>query len=169
MPCSCLIPIPNFPTNCEWGPILWRLLHGLADKYGSLVTPMFEKEQIINWPIFIIETQKILPCKECREHYSAYLSLNNPNILKTLSSEQQKLWVQNFFFNLHNEVNTRNNKPLLEFSELHDLYKNENFFYDLKHFEKLLTIVFRYNEVTFFSWRNWLKHYKTIQSIYGIF
>lgn len=169
MPCSCMIPIPNFPTNCEWGPIIWRLLHGLADRYGSLVSPLFEKEQIMNWPILIIETQKVLPCKECREHYGKYLSLHNPNILKTFTPEKQKLWVQNFFFNLHNEINIQNNKPTLDFDQLHDLYKNENFFFDLKHFEKLLVIVFRYNEVTFIAWKNWLKHFKTIQSIYGIY
>ena len=165
-----MIPMPNFPTNCEWGPILWRLLHGLADKYGRLMSPLYDKEQIMNWPmLIIIETQKILPCKDCRENYKEYLSSHNPNILKTLSSDEQKLWVQTFFWDLHNKKNLENNKPIIPFDQLHTLYKDENFLFDLKHFEKLLVVVFRYNEVTFFSWRNWLKHFKTIQSIYGLF
>ena len=168
MVCSCMIPIPNFPTNCEWGPILWRLLHGIADKYGKLMSPLFIKEQELSWVNLINDTMKILPCKECREHYKIYLSNNNPKFLKTLPSNEQTLWVQNFFFNLHNEVNLSNNKPLLDFKDLHDTYKNVNFFFDLKHYEKLLVIVFRYNEVSLFSWRSWLKNFKTLQSIYGL-
>ena len=167
MVCSCMIPIPNFPTNCEWGPILWRLLHGIADKYGKVITPLFLKEQEIAWQHLLSETAKILPCKECREHYKTYLH-NNPIIIKKLSIQDQKIWVQKFFFNLHNEVNVRNDKPIFDFDKLHDTYKNENFFFDLKHYEKLLTIVFQYNEVSLFAWRAWLKSYKTLQSIYGV-
>ena len=164
-----MIPIPNFPTNCEWGPILWRLLHGIADKYGKLMSPLFLKEQELSWVNLINDTLKILPCKDCREHYKIYLFNNNPKIIKTLPFNEQTLWVQNFFFNLHNEINASNNKPLLDFKDLHDTSKNVNFFFDLKHFEKLLTIVFRYNEVSLFSWRSWLKNFKTLQSIYGLY
>ena len=169
MVCSCMIPMPNFPTNCEWGPILWRLLHGLADKYGRLMSPLYAKEESIAWPLLIIETQKILPCKDCRENYKQYLSLHNPLILKTLTPDEQKIWVQTFFWDLHNKKNLENNKPIIPFDQLHSLYKDENFLFDLKHFEKLLGVVFRYNEVSLFSWRNWLKQFKTIQSIYGLF
>lgn len=164
-----MIPMPNFPTNCEWGPILWRLLHGLADKYGRLMSPLYEKEQSIAWPILIIETQKILPCKDCRENYKQYLTLHNPNILKTLNANDQQLWVQNFFWDLHNKKNLENNKSIIPFDQLHNLYNNENFLFDLKHFEKLLIVVFRYNEVSLFSWKNWLKQFKMIQSIYGLY
>jgi hypothetical protein len=169
MVCACKIPIPNFPLNNDWGPILWRLLHGIADKYGSLMSPLFAKEQEIYWINLINDTQKILPCKECKEHYKLYLSHNNPNIIKTLSPSNQQLWVQNFFFNLHNEVNTSNNKPLFNFSDLHNTYKNENFMFDLKHYEKLLNIIFQYNEVSLFSWRSWNKNFKSLQSIYGLY
>lgn len=168
MVCSCMIPVPNFPTNCEWGPILWKLLQGMADKYGKLITPLFSKEEETSWPNLINLTLKILPCKECREHYKEFLSKHNPSIIKTLPTDQQSLWVQNFFWNLHNQVNIRNNKDIIDFSQLHNIYKNVNFRYELKHYEKLLTIVFRYNEVSLFSWRDWLKNFKTLESIYGL-
>jgi len=166
MPCSCIIPIPDFPTNCEWGPIVWRILHGLADKYGRLMSSLYAKEEEYNWINFINNTHKILPCKECREHYRIYLSKNNPNNLKT--SDDKKLWVQKFFFNLHNEINLRNDKPLYLFDDLHDTYKSVNFFLEIKHFEKLLKIVFRYNEVTYFSWKSWLRNLQTLLGIYGL-
>ena len=169
MPCSCLIPIPDFPTNCEWGPIVWRILHGVADKYSCLVTQLYAKEEEYNWIQFINNTLKILPCKECREHYSAYLSSYNPNTLKLLKTvDEKKLWIQNFFFNLHNEVNTRNDKPLFLFENLHPTYKSVNFFLEIKHFEKLLNIVFRYNEVTYLSWKGWLRNLYNLLGIYGL-
>lgn len=168
MPCSCLIPMPDFPTNCEWGPILWRILHGLAEHYGKLMYPLFLKEEENAWPKFIEQTQYILPCKECREHYKDYYLKNKPFILKNLSSEQKGVWIKNYFFNLHNEVNIRNDKPLFEYSNLHNTYKNINYTFEIKHFEKLLKVVFQYNEVSLVSWLNWIKTFRTIANIYGL-
>ena len=168
MPCACLLPAPNFPTNCEWGPILWRILHGLADKYGRLMSPLFLKEEEIGWYNLITDTLKILPCKECKTHYKTYLDSHNPGIIKTLPYDQQKVWVQRFFYELHQEINIDNNKPNIDFDKLHDLYNNVNFQYEFKHFEKLLKIVFQYNEVTLFSWQKWIKSFRTLISIYGI-
>jgi len=163
-----MIPIPDFPTNCEWGPIVWRILHGLADKYGRLMSPLYSKEEDIFWIQYINNTAKILPCKECREHYIEYLSKNNPNKLKLLNEDEKKLWVQNFFFNLHNEINVRNDKPTFLFENLHTTYKSVNFFLEIKHFEKMLNIVFRYNEVTYFSWKGWLRNLYSLMGIYGL-
>ena len=168
MPCACKIPVPNFPTNCEWGPILWRLLHGLADKYGRLMSPLFVKEEHLAWHNLIIETEKILPCKECKTHYKIYLDKHNPNSLKKLTEAEKKYWVQNFFWALHEEVDIRNDKPTLEFEKLHSLYNSVNFTFEIKHFEKLLYIVFQYNEVTILSWKNWIKNFRKLTSIYGL-
>ena len=168
MPCSCMIPMPDFPTNCEWGPIIWRIIHGISLKYGNLMSPTYAKEQITFWINFIKQTLNILPCKECKEHYKQYLTKHNPNIIKTLSSEQQKLWVQNFFFNLHNEINLRNNKPLFEFNLLESTYKNVNYTFEIKHYEKLLNVIFQYNEVTMLSWLNWIRSFRSIAGIYGV-
>ena len=168
MPCACLIPMPDFPTNCEWGPILWRLLHGLADKYGKLMSPLFKQEETLAWIALIGDTQKILPCSECKTHYKTYLAANNPSVLKTLSDAEKTNWVQKFFWTLHQEVDIRNNKPTLDFEKLHDTYKDVSFTLELKHFEKLLKIVFQYNEVTILSWQNWIKQFRKLSSVYGL-
>lgn len=168
MPCACSVPMPDFPTNCEWGPILWKILHGFANKYGKLVSPMYLKDQEITWPRFINQTLHILPCKECREHYKEYVHANNPAILKSLSPDAQATWIQDFFFNLHNQVNARNDKPLFEKSDLQTTYESINFGYQLKHFETLIKIVFRYNEVSYMSWVHWMRSFHTLVSIYGL-
>ena len=168
MPCACKIPAPDFPTNCSWGPILWKILHGLADKYGKLTSKIFEKDEEVVWPRFIEQTAKILPCEECREHYGAYIKENNPIIVKTLPLTERATWIQNFYFNLHNQVNERNNKPLFALADLHTTYETINWQYEIKHFEALLKIVFKYNEVTLLSWMNWVRSLRSLMSIYGI-
>jgi hypothetical protein len=168
MPCACRVPAPDFPTNSSWGPILWKILHGLAEKYGMLVSKMYEKDQQLTWPRFIEQTLKILPCEECREHYEIYLRQNNPSVLKNLVPADAATWIQNFFFKLHNEVNERNEKPVFDFANLHETYMNVNFQYEIKHFEALLKIVFKYNEVTLISWMNWVRSLRALMSIYGL-
>ena len=168
MPCACRVPAPDFPTNCSWGPILWKILHGLADKYGALVGKMYIVDQEVQWPRFIELTHKIIPCEECREHYEAFLRENHPSILKALAPADAALWVQNFFFRLHNQVNERTEKPIFDFADLHNTYANVNFQYEIKHFEALLKIVFRYNEVTLISWMNWVRSLRALMSIYGL-
>jgi len=160
--------MPDFPTNCEWGPILWRIIHGLAENYGNLMHPLFSKEEEIAWPKFIEQIQHILPCKECRQHYKDYYIKNKPSSLKKLSSTEQKIWIKNYFFNLHNEINIRNDKPLFDYSNLNTTYKNINYTFEIKHFEKLLKVVFQYNEVTLISWLNWIKTFRSIANIYGL-
>ena len=32
MPCSCQVPVPQYPETAHWGPILWKILHGLAER-----------------------------------------------------------------------------------------------------------------------------------------
>ena len=160
--------MPDFPTNCEWGPILWKIFHGLANKHGNLVSPIFIRDEAIAWPRFMHQIAYILPCKECREHYNEYININNPAILKSLTPDAQSAWVKDFFFNLHNQVNVRNDKPLFEKSNLQTTYESINFDYQLKHFETLIQIVFRHNEVSYLSWSNWVRSTRNLISIYGL-
>jgi hypothetical protein len=168
MPCACKVPAPDFPTNCSWGPILWKILHGLADKYGTTVSKMFEKDQEILWPRFIEQTQKIIPCEECRDHYATYVKKNDPAILKTLPPEEAAAWIQNFYLTMHNKVNKYTEKPIFLEASLHETYANVNFQYEIKHFEALIKIVFHYNEVTLMSWMNWVRSLRALMSIYGL-
>jgi hypothetical protein len=63
MPCACLLPIPDYPTNEAWGPIVWSILHSLAEKYGKLISPLYSLEETIYWTNLIKNTEHILPCK----------------------------------------------------------------------------------------------------------
>jgi hypothetical protein len=77
-------------------------------------------------------------------------------------------FVRLFFFNLHNDVNKRNSKPLFDYNLLNSTYKDTNIQYLVKQFEKILDIVFQHNEVSLVSWKNWYSNYIKLKNIYGI-
>lgn len=161
MPCACLLPLPNYPTNEAWGPILWSILHSLAEKYNKVVSILYKKEEELYWTNLIKLTETILPCKDCRNHYKDYLSKKKINL-------KEPDFVRLFFYNLHNDINLRNNKPLFDYSNLNTSYKDKNINYLVKQFEKILDIVFQYNEVSLVSWKKWYSNYIKLQNIYGI-
>lgn len=161
MPCACLLPIPDYPTNEAWGPILWGILHSLAEKYNKLVSTLYKKEEELYWTNLIKLTETILPCKDCRNHYKDYLSNKKINL-------KEPDFVRLFFYNLHNDINLRNDKPLFDYSNLNITYKDTNINYLVKQFEKILDIVFQYNEVSLVSWKKWYSNYIKLQNIYGI-
>lgn len=169
MPCACSAPFPDFPTTCSWGPILWKILHGLANHYGQLTSPMYIKDQEITWPRLLEQTAKILPCKDCREHYTKYLATRPSTTLQGMTPTEAGPWIKHFFFDLHNDINRWSQKPEAMIDILDTpLYTAVNFNYELKHFEALLKIVFQYNEVTYLAWLHWVRSIRMLLSIYGL-
>ena len=168
MPCACNIPIPNAPTNEVWGPIFWKLLHGLAEKIGSTMLQVNITEERIAWIQLIKSTEKVLPCPYCREHYKDYLKRNNPDILKNYDVLKMKIWITNFFWSLHEEINQENNKESLEFESVSILYKNIDLNKNMKDLESIMKIVFQHNGVSLLSWQNWTNQFKKLKSFYGI-
>ena len=99
-----------------WGPHLWRFLHYLSLSYPSNPTDE-EKEIMLN---FLESLQEILPCEKCRYNFNKHLDNLDMNVLN--SNESFIKWL----FNIHNEVNKSNNKPVLEYSEFINMYSNQN-------------------------------------------
>ena len=48
MPCGCIIPIPEYPASAEWGPIIWNILHGLAEKAQRAALPADELREWVS-------------------------------------------------------------------------------------------------------------------------
>ena len=109
MPCACLIPIPDYPDNADWGPIMWKILHGLADKAGQGI---IKGDEIREWQKFIKITGEVLPCDICRTHYQTFLKANPTTELTTLPLAQTNTWIKTWFWNLHNEITTAKGHPI---------------------------------------------------------
>lgn len=112
------------PQNHIWGPELWFLLHSSAERFGRPLSKRLPDDEKRIWTSLLRSLQYSLPCPLCKKHYAAYLT-KHPI---TLTREGIRTWL----WNLHNEVNTRNNKPIMGLEELIELYDRP--FQFTKHF-----------------------------------
>lgn len=86
-----------FPT-C-WGPAMWFFLHSIACAY----TPERDHKAYLD---FFINLKYILPCEECREHYSSNLNIYDLRIALTSNESMFR-----FVYDLHNLVNKQTGVP----------------------------------------------------------
>jgi hypothetical protein len=91
------------PQTHQWGPALWMILHSSVERIGSKSTKLLEHEETRLWTGLLSSLRYSLPCPQCKKHYSDYLQ-RYPII--SVSQSFLRYWL----FQLHQEVNHRNNK-----------------------------------------------------------
>ncbi len=125
------------PQNNEWGPEMWKILHGLSEKIGNYpqvshryITNAESNEEKRLWTILLTSLRLSLPCPLCRKHYTEYINHQSPNRflhLDNIPKEEIRKWL----FNLHNSINEKNQKPFIPIENITELYRNINFSYSL--------------------------------------
>lgn len=103
----------NDPTY--WGPHLWYYLH-----YSTMNYPKFPtKQQAREMEEWLCKLPVTIPCKTCKHHYNEYIQTHR-NELQRACQNGDALF--NFLVDVHNQVNIRNNKPVLSYEEARKLY-----------------------------------------------
>ena len=95
-----------------WGPSAWTFLHTVTLNYQEEPT----NEDIKQHKIFFETLGNILPCPKCREHYNQSI-IDEP--VKLDSKESLTKWL----FDLHNKVNEKNNKKIIEYDNFINNYR----------------------------------------------
>jgi hypothetical protein len=109
----------------QWGPYYWGMLHFMSSTYDNNPNPSVQsvmKTFIQSLPVF-------LPCKECQDH--AFHFIKSKNLNKVVENRKELF---TFFFNFHNFVNERLNKPLMEIKtalEKYSIPKEEHHYYNI--------------------------------------
>ena len=118
-----------------WGPAMWKILHILANRSGSITNKILEDDEAHAWINVLKTLETIMPCALCATHYKNFVKKTNINVLLVLKGLSRNKWLTEFWWNLHNEVNLRSNKPEFskddltiyadktEFTESHELIK----------------------------------------------
>ena len=82
-----------------WGPMLWGVIHSIAYAYN----PQIDKERYYD---FFSNLGHVLPCEECRIHYSQ--NLNKQELAIALENQENLFrWT----YDLHNKVNRQTGVP----------------------------------------------------------
>ena len=160
MPCACQIPVPEYPENAEWGPILWNILHGIAQRAQGF----YPRDEPREWVKIIKLTAEMLPCDHCREHMNDFIRRNPPTAFA--DSPQLKTSVKTWFWRLHNEVNVRNGKPEYSFDTLSQ-YDTINLQDLLWRLDPVMKKAIQINGVGFLKYTKWIAAVKMIRSMLG--
>ena len=96
------------PAPTIWGPPTWTLLHTFAEKineneFSKLMPQLFG---------LIRRMCSYLPCPECSQHATLFLSKITPQQIST------KIEFKNTMYLFHNMVNVRKKKPLYNYGNM---------------------------------------------------
>jgi hypothetical protein len=163
MPCSCIVDKPEYPQNEEWGPLLWLLLHTLAEKAGNQESPLTKGDEMRAWPLFMKELPLAIPCPYCREHLQEYLK-RTPFQLP-LDYSEWKTYVPRYLYTLHESVNQRLGKPSFPFADLAKTYKDPGKLKPtLDRLEGIQQRAIKMGGVSLLAWRAWLKQFNMVRA-----
>ena len=98
-----------------WGPDLWNILHVFSYNYPDIPSNI----ERIHAKNFLTSLAFLIPCSDCKEHYTMHLHKNHPDIN---SREMFIKWV----LTLHNKVNERHSKEKWSRNKLDDKYETDN-------------------------------------------
>lgn len=113
-PCRLPQPRPNLSNDkgmspSIWGPLVWRLIHGLAKIYDrdtlcECGTSDACRESFLR---FLLVLKAVLPCGECRKSYARFIDNSRDRIVRAFETSE----VMVFAYDLHNMVNRKLGKP----------------------------------------------------------
>ena len=97
----------------EWGPILWKYMHCLAEKSGQSNNKLMDADQANCLETMLSMLPLIIPCTECQSHASAYVATNPLPPLKELQGDALRSTVRTWLFHFHNRVRTMKGQPIM--------------------------------------------------------
>lgn len=168
MPCACKVPLEKYPETAEWGPLFWKVLHGLAELCGRQTDVNLQGDEVRTWFQLISNIYLTLPCDICHDHYKIWLTDHSPIVLATMPYNETRQWIRTYFWSLHNEINEGNNKPIFSFDELSETYKNTNITASWRALEPVIRVAIQHNGISLLPWKKWLNFVRTLQGIYGV-
>lgn len=98
-----------------WGPAFWFILHNASARYPEKASPIAME----GMKGFILGMPYMIPCDNCSEHARAHIEKNYDR-LNEICSGRDKLFT--FFWDFHNYVNKRYNKPIMGLQEAFNMY-----------------------------------------------
>ncbi len=167
MPCACKVPAETYPENAEWGPLFWKLLHGLAELAGRQTDTVLQGDEVRTWIQILTQMKPCIPCDVCREHYGRWLADHPVDGLLKMPYKDTRLWIQTYIFNLHNEINEGNDKPIFAFSDLAETYKGVNITATWRALEPVMKKAISLNGISLLPWKKWIGFIRVLQGIYG--
>ena len=169
MPCACLLPPEIYPDASEWGPLLWTVLHGLAERVGSSPFPQYygdERRALVK----VFKTlEKVIPCPSCKEHYEVYLREHPVDkTIKDIFQGELNGYVKKWFWELHNWVNESLGRPEFPYENLTLAYRSVNIREYMTKLDVPMRRAIRVRSGQLLAYTEFVKQVNILLSLYGL-
>jgi hypothetical protein len=166
MPCACKEPQPDYPVTDNWGPVLWAILHTLAERSGHITSQSFRDDERRQWINIIQGLPKIIPCPNCREHAEVWILLHPTTAIKTMPDSELHAWLVNWAYTFHETVNERTGKPSFDKALLSQTYGSISIAGALKRLKPFIETAIRLSGLTLLPWQKWYGFVTILNSYY---
>lgn len=157
-----------YPDAAEWGPLLWTILHSLAEKSGRPISPMYAEDERRAWLQIFKLTGEIIPCHICKEHFQIYLKEHPVDHLKDISQLELHEYVVTWFWEVHNWVNMTLQKPTFPKGSLASAYGSTNIRTYIKRLEAPLKRAIMLSGNQYIKYTEWKSKVLIMLSIFGM-
>ena len=154
----------------EWGPILWKYLHCLAEKMGTSGNSIVDTDQANYMETLLTMLPQVIPCTECQGHAAGYVAQHPVPSLKGLYREELRNTVRGWLFMFHNAVRERKQQPILvnTIEECSAAYQNCSLAKcDYSNFIQSVAAAVRQGWVRIEHWRKWYSNSERLRIISG--
>ena len=169
MPCACRKPEPAYPETDQWGPVLWKLLHSLAEHAGRpcFPTPTNFADERRQWLNLVSMLPKMIPCEKCREHATEYLNVVRFD-LKPVADDELYEYIRTYFWEFHEHVNSGLGKPSFPKDDLEAAYRTVSVPNTLKTLTPYIETAIRLRGLTLLPWQKCVGFIRMLISLYGL-
>ena len=164
MPCACRVPVPDYPANAAWGPILWTILHGIAEKAQRAALPA---DEVREWQRFLKATGEMLPCEMCQSHFVQYSKQNPITHFAEIPYSMLKTSIKTWLWQLHADIRTEYGKEVLPYDQLEATYGHVNLQDQLWRLEPVIKQAVQIKGYGLMKWQAWVKSFKMLRATLG--
>ena len=147
---------------------MWKMLHIFADKSGSISDKILENDEAHIWMILIRNLNIIMPCQLCSQHYKAWTKRYNLNELVGLRGLTRNTWLTEFFWNLHNDVNSRGNKSVFDKEDLKRYSDRSEFASSLDLIRRMVAKGIEQGALEMMATKSVLTNIEKLRKLYGL-
>lgn len=164
--CSCNIEKVNYPQTYEWGPHIWRVMHSMSLKAGSVSLPLMREDETRAWAALIPALGLMLPCPDCREHFAAWIAGHPIKPFLTVPYSEKGEWIRRWLYDLHSNVNKRLGKAYVPYDQLAAIHGNVNVPDTLKKLDPLMLSAMKLGGASLLKYKEWLKQIGMLRGLY---
>jgi len=147
---------------------MWKMLHIFADKSGSISDKILENDEAHIWMSLIRNLNIIMPCQLCSQHYKAWTKRYNLNELVGLRGLTRNTWLTEFFWNLHNDVNSRGNKSVFDKEDLKRYSDRSEFASSLDLIRRMVAKGIEQGALEMMATKSVLTNIEKLRKLYGL-